>query len=225
MQSRTQSASSTVSTSAHPWDSVTFRPSALALLLSRRENSMRSFKMSPLLLVLVLVVVAGAIFAVTQLDRSPKSADVAGNIRHAISQSGLKDVSTSQDREKGVVTLGGHVTSDNDKLRAESIARSVAGQQVISNQIEVLPPGLESDARKVNSALDKGISSNMEAALIQYNLHDVKYSVKNHVITLTGDVDTQELRSKAETVAAAVPNVEQVVNEIQVRVQRATTTR
>ena len=181
--------------------------------------------MSPLLLVLILVVVVGAVYAVTRIDRTPKSADVAGNVRHAIDQAGLKDVTTSQDRDKGVVTLGGHVTSDNDKLRAESIARSVAGQEVVSNQIEVLPPGVESDARKVNSALDKGISANMDAALIQYNLHDVKYSVKNHVITLTGDADSQELRNKAEAVAAAVPNVQQVVNEIQVRVQRATTTR
>jgi len=186
---------------------------------------MRSYRISPLVLVLGLVIVVAVIWAAMQIDRAPKAADIAGNVRHAIAQAVLKDVTTSQDRDKGVVTLGGHVPSDNDKMRAESIARSVAGQQVVANQIEVLPPGVEGDARKVNAALDKGISANMEAAVIQYNLHDVKYEVKNHVITLKGDVDTPDLRSKAETVAAAVPNVQQVVNEIQVRVQRATSTR
>ena len=156
---------------------------------------------------------------------APKAPDVSANVRSALTQAGLRDITATQDRDKGVVTLGGHVTSDNDKLRAESIARSVAGQQVVANQIEVLPPGVEDEAKKVNAALDKGISANMDAAIIQYNLRDVKYSVKNHVVTLTGDVDSQEVRSKAETVASGVPNVQQVVNEIQVRVQKATSTR
>jgi osmotically-inducible protein OsmY len=31
-------------------------------------------------------------------------------------------VSVSQDRDKGVVTLGGHVAADGDKSQAESIA-------------------------------------------------------------------------------------------------------
>jgi len=156
---------------------------------------------------------------------APKAPDVSANVRSALTQAGLRDITATQDRDKGVVTLGGHVTSDTEKLRAEAVARSVAGQQVVANQIEVLPAGVEADAKKVNAALDKGISANMDAALIQYNLRDVKYTVKNHVVTLTGDVDTQDLRSKAETVASAVPNVQQVVNEIQVRVQKATSTR
>ena len=180
---------------------------------------MRSIKVYSSLLTLALGM------GLVGCSTAPKAPDVAANVRGALTQAGLRDISATQDRDKGVVTLTGHVTSDNDKLRAESVARSVAGQQVVANQIEVLPPGVEAEAKKVNAALDKGISANMDAALIQYNLRDVKYNVKNHVVTLTGDVDTQELRSKAETVASAVPNVQQVVNELQVRVQKATSTR
>jgi hyperosmotically inducible periplasmic protein len=171
-----------------------------------------------------LLCLAG-VAALSGCSSAPKAPDVAANVRTALSQAGLPDITTTQDRDKGVVTLTGHVPSDNDKIRAESIARSVAGQQVVANQIEVLPPGVEADAKKVNAALDKGVAANMDAALIQYNLRDVKYTVKNHVVTLTGDVDSQEIRTKAETVAAAVPNVQQVVNELQVRVQKATSTR
>ena len=40
----------------------------------------------------------------------------------------------------GVVTLGGHVTGEGDKAQAESIARSFAGAEVVSNQIEVITP-------------------------------------------------------------------------------------
>lgn len=180
---------------------------------------MKSFQLYSSLLSLVVAA------AMVGCSTAPKAPDVSANVSTALNQAGLRDITATQDREKGVVTLGGHVQSDNDKLRAESIARSAAGQQVVSNQIEVLPPGVEAEAKKVNAALDKAVAANMEAALIQYNLRDIKYSVKNHVVTLTGDVDSQEIRGKAETIASGVPNVQQVVNEIQVRVQKATSTR
>jgi hyperosmotically inducible periplasmic protein len=154
---------------------------------------------------------------------SSKSADVSGGIRISLDQAGLKDVSVTQDRDKGVVTLGGHVAADADKATAESIAKSAAGGEVVSDQIAVLPRGEVSDAKKMNSDLDKGIEGNLDAALIQGKLHEsVKYAVKNEVVTLTGDVDSQSKRTRAEEVAAAVPNVQQVVNELQVKAQKAT---
>ena len=94
---------------------------------------------------------------------------------------------------------------------------------MVSNQIAVLPLGAENVAHKVNVDLDEGIESNLDAALIKDRLHDsVKYSVKNHVVTLTGDVNSQAKRARAEEVAAGVLNVEQVVNELQVKKQKAT---
>ena len=53
----------------------------------------------------------------------PKSPDVKESIEKSLRDAGLKDVSVSQDREKGVVTLGGHVNSQEDKTRAESAAQ------------------------------------------------------------------------------------------------------
>ena len=154
---------------------------------------------------------------------SPKSPDVSGNIRQSLDQAGLKNVSVSQDREKGVVTLGGHVAADGDKAQAESIATSLAGGQVVSNQIAVIPLGSESAAKAVNADLDGGIEKNLDAALIQNKLHEsVKYDVKNHVVTLTGEVASQSARRQAQSIASSVPNVWQVVNELQVKNQRAT---
>jgi osmotically-inducible protein OsmY len=154
---------------------------------------------------------------------STKAPDVSDSIRSSLDQAGLKDVSVSQDRDKAVVTLGGHVTADGDKSQAESIAKAMAGTQVVSNQIAVVPVGIEHDAKKVNTDLDKGIENNLDAALIKYRLHEsVSYAVKNHVVTLTGDVDSQSKRARAEEVAAAVPNVNQVVNELQIKKQKAT---
>lgn len=47
-----------------------------------------------------------------------KAPDVSSQIRNSLNQAGLKDVSVSQDREKGVVTLKGSTTSDSDKAQA-----------------------------------------------------------------------------------------------------------
>jgi hyperosmotically inducible periplasmic protein len=152
-----------------------------------------------------------------------QSPDVSDSIRTSLNQAGLKDVSISQDRDKGVVTLSGHVAADADKSQAESIAKSYAGRQVVADQIAVVPPGAESDAKVVNSDLDKGIENNLDAALIQNQMHDtVKYNVKNGVATLTGEVNSQSKRARAESVASRVPNVQQVVNELQVKDQKAT---
>lgn len=154
--------------------------------------------------------------------KTTKSADVSGGIRTSLDQAGLKDVSVSQDHVKGVVTLGGHVTADAGKSQAQSIAASLAGDQVVSNQIAVIPPGAEHEAKKVNSDLDKGIEGNLDAALLQGQLHkNVNYAVNNQVVTLTGEVDSQAKRGQAQDITASVPNVLQVVNELQVKDQKA----
>jgi hyperosmotically inducible periplasmic protein len=151
-----------------------------------------------------------------------KSPNVSDNIRKSLDQAGLKDVSVRQDRDKGVVTLGGKVAREDDKSQAESLAKSLAGTQVVANQIAVIPIGAEKEAKTVNSDLDTGIEKNLDAALIQNKLHDnVKYEVKSAVVTLTGEVNSQSKRDYAETVATRVPNVKQVVNDLQVKNQKA----
>ncbi len=175
-------------------------------------------------LVLLAVVVVGTLVGCSRT--STKSADVSDKIRTSLDQAGFKDVSVSQDRDKGIVTLGGHVPSDGDKSQAESIARSIAGGQVVANQIAVVVTGAESDSKAVNADLDGGIEKNLDAALIQNKLHkSVKYAVKNAVVTLAGEVNSQARRAMAEKVASQVPNVKQVVNELQVKNQKATSSR
>jgi hyperosmotically inducible protein len=156
---------------------------------------------------------------------SKLSPDVSDSIRKSLDQAGLKAVSVTQDRDKGVVTLSGNVGADADKAQAESIATSIANGQVVSNQIAVVPPGAESAAKTVNSDLDGGIEKNLDAALIQSQINKgITYAVKSGVVTLTGEVSSQARRAQVEQVASNVPNVQQVVNELQVKDQKATST-
>jgi hyperosmotically inducible protein len=172
---------------------------------------------------LLMLLAVGALVGCS--SEPTKSPDVADSIRKSLDQSGLKDVKVSQDRTKGVVTLDGQVPSVMDKSQAENIANSLAGGQVVADQIAVVPPSAESDAKAVNSDLDKCIEKNLDATLIQNRLNKhVKYDVKAGVVTLTGEVNSQAKRAYAEKVAAAVPNVQQVVNELQVKDQKASST-
>jgi osmotically-inducible protein OsmY len=99
----------------------------------------------------------------------------------------------------------------------------MARSSVVANEIGVRPSGLESEAKKVDSSLDSAIEKNFEALLVGRQLdHDIKYSAKNGVITVTGDVNSIERRNEIEHLAASVPNVKQVVNELQVKEMKAT---
>src|ERR1700748_185357 len=94
-------------------------------------------------------------------NRAP---DVAGQIRNSLKQSGLNSVTVAQDRDKGVVTLGGSVAQPQDKERAAQIAQPLAAGEVVANEIAVLPAGYQSEAKSVDSNLDKGIEANLDAA-------------------------------------------------------------
>src|SRR3979411_937777 len=172
----------------------------------------------------VLLVILAMTFAFACTNKA-KAPDVSSSIRQALDQAGLRDVSVNQDRDKNVVTLTGNVATDNERTQAESIARSIAGTQVVANEIGVRPAGDESTAKKVDSELDKGIDKNLEAALVQRKLdHDVKYDVKNGVVTLKGNVTSQSQRAAVEKVAAQGPNGKQFVKEPEVKDQKATST-
>ncbi len=171
-------------------------------------------------------ILIGTVLAITLACTNTKAPDVTDNIRHALDSAGLSDVHVNQDRDKNVVTLTGDVATDDDKARAESIAKSQAGSAVVADEIGVRPKGDEGTAKKVDSALDSGIDKNLEAMLVEHRMNRaVHYDVNNGVVTLKGNVPSQGQRSNVEKLAQQVPNVKQVVNELEVKNQRATSTK
>ena len=177
---------------------------------------MRPFKLLTLPMVIALAAVMGCAHTNTE------SPEVASSIQNSLDQAGLRDIHVNQDRDRGVVTLTGQVPSDDDKRRSEGIAKSIATGEVVSNEVAVVPPH-DSDAKMFNSDLDKAIAKNLDASLIQNGLNKaVKYDIKNGVITLKGKVNSSAKRFEAQHVAASIPHVQQVVNELDVRDQKAT---
>ena len=145
----------------------------------------------------------------------PQSADVKDATEKSLKDAGFKDVTVSQDRSKGVVTLGGHVDSQEDKDRAESLAKAAAAGQVVANEVGVQPAPFAKIAKEVSADQDAAISKNLDAAFKSAGLTGVKHKTKNGVVTLTGKVAAAATRRQAELAAVQIANVQQVVNEIQ----------
>jgi osmotically-inducible protein OsmY len=141
------------------------------------------------------------------------------DVKKALEQADLKDVTVSEDRDKNAITLGGTVHSNEAKARAAEVAKTAANTRVVANEISVQPVGSESQAKDVASNLDDGIEKNYKAALISSGLEKqhVSFKAKNGVLTLTGSVRSANERQHAQKLAAGIPNVQQVLNQIEVR--------
>jgi hyperosmotically inducible periplasmic protein len=141
------------------------------------------------------------------------------NVKTALEQADLKDVTVSEDANKNTITLGGKVHSEDAKAKAATVAQANAGSRIIANEISVEPVGNEGEAKKMESNLDDGIENNFKAELISKGLdkQHIRYTAKNGVLTLKGSVKNPAERSQAQEIAKNTPNVQQVVNELQVQ--------
>ena len=148
-------------------------------------------------------------------------------VQQAMNNDNFKDVKVDEDRDKGVITLSGKVTSEDDKTKAEQDAKTAAPGLIVADQISVEPPGAESQAKGIEKDVDSAIKDNTKAAFIANHLDDqhISIDVKNGVTTLTGSVATPDMRADAEKIAASVPNTSQVVNELKVKHGKATAAR
>lgn len=167
---------------------------------------------------LTVVLAISALLMGSACSKQP-SASYKDSVQTALEQADLKDLSVSEDVDKNTITLEGKVHSDDAKVRAADVAKANAGTRIIVNQVSVEPVGAESEAKDIASNLDDGIENNYKAALTSNGLEKqhIRFDAKNGVLTLKGNVKTPGQRKEAERIAQAVPNVQQVLNEIDVK--------
>ncbi|HEY1804779.1 MAG TPA: BON domain-containing protein [Terracidiphilus sp.] len=153
-------------------------------------------------------------------------ADEKSAVTTSLGSNNLNSVSVSQDRDKGVMTLSGDVTSDDQRSQAETLAKQAAPDYTIADEIGVRPTGEQSQASAVSSKLDDGIEDNFKAEIKAHrNLDDqsIHIKAKNGTLVLSGSVKTAEQKREAESLAKKTPNVQQVVNELEVKPDKHST--
>jgi osmotically-inducible protein OsmY len=158
-----------------------------------------------------------AIFFALGCSNHSSNPPLKENVEKSLQQADLQNVTVDEDRDKNLITLGGAVHSPEAKSRAMDVAKAAAPSRVIANQISVQPVDQESAARKISSDVDTAIEKEYQAVLIANHLDKgIHYKANNGVLTLTGKVDTPDDRQTAQQLASSVPNVQQVINELQV---------
>lgn len=166
------------------------------------------------------VAILAGVFVVSGCNNKPAHPDEKSAVTNALSSSNLSDVSVSQDQDKGLMTLTGDVASADQKAQAEAVVKQAAPDYAVANEIGVRPAGAESQAKAVDSNLDSAIEDNYKASL-KANKHlddqSIDYSAKNGTLVLKGSVKTAAQKTEAGKLAKEVPNVQQVVNEIEVK--------
>lgn len=146
--------------------------------------------------------------------------DVRMAVYNTLDQHDLRSVTVSQDRSAGTITLSGIVGAANRKQQATQLAQQAAPGYSIVDRIQVQSAGLQSEmkAAQKDVKLDSAIEQHYEATIAAHTgLKDVHPSAYNQTLTLKGSVKTYKERQQAEELAKKVPNVEHVVNEIQIK--------
>jgi hyperosmotically inducible protein len=169
--------------------------------------------------ILAFAAIGTLLLCVACTSTSGDKASYKDSVKKALEQAELTDVSVAEDSEKNTVTLGGTVHSDDAKAKAADVAKGAAGNRIVVNEVSVQPVGAESDAKSIASNVDDAIEKNYKAALISNGLdkQHIAFDAKNGVLILKGSVKTVAQRQEAQTVAASVPNVQQVLNQIKVK--------
>ena len=168
-------------------------------------------------LVITVFLSAGLLIGCSQQRaNTPPAKD---NVEQALQQKNIEHVNVDEDRDKGVITLKGDVASDEQRRQAAEVAQAAAPGRVIANELAVRPQGAEDTAKKIDSNMDDAIESNFKAQIAAHHWENqhVNFDAVNGVLTLKGDVDNQSQRTAMERVAAKVPGVHQVVNELEVK--------
>jgi hyperosmotically inducible periplasmic protein len=157
--------------------------------------------------------------AVACSNKSGDKVSYKDSVKQALQQADLTEVSVAEDRDKNTVTLSGTVHSADAKGKAGDVAKGAAGNRIVVNELSVQPVGAESEARSIASNVDDAIEKNYKAELISKGLdkQHIDFAAKNGVLTLKGSVKSVAQRSEAQTAAASVPNVQQVLNQIDVK--------
>ncbi len=171
-------------------------------------------------LIALMIAAFTALLILGACNKNADHPDVKDAVDTAMTRHDLGVVKVSQDRDKGVLTLSGDVETPDKKAEAESVAKEAAPGYTIANEIGIRPVGTESQAKSVDSNLDDGIENNYKAAIKAHkDLDDqsIHYDAKNGTLMLKGSVKTAAQKKEAAMLAKNIPNVKEVVDEIEVK--------
>jgi len=159
-----------------------------------------------------IVALAGALLAVPQISLAAAGPqDATSAARAKLDKSQFKNVQVSVDKD-GVATLSGSVNLYEDKSDAQKRVLHVKGVSAVRNLINVAGPEV-SDA-DLQKKLGEQLTYNREGYGSLYDA--ITLQVQNGVVTLGGHSHDYPNRDSAVALAATMPGVKDVIDNIEV---------
>src|SRR5215475_1116259 len=117
------------------------------------------------------------------------------------------------DTSNGVVTLSGAVPTAAEKSEAERIARNTQGVTQVVNNITVE----RGESANGGTLSDAAILTSIKSQLVANGIIGTNVDVKNGEVTITGEVDNAQEKSKAEEIARQASGVKSVKNQLTIK--------
>ena len=162
----------------------------------------------------VLAVVLSATLAAPVGAATPDAWITTKTKLSLLTTEGVSGTAIHVDTILGKVTLHGKVRSAEEKAKAESIAKNIAGVLEVRNLLQVVTPEREKAVQLSDDALKQRVEKALQG---DASLKDSSISVKSvnkHVVLLGGTAKTLSAHLRAVETAAWVPGVERVASEI-----------
>jgi len=163
-----------------------------------------------------LNVCAAAVMTATWLGTGcQRGPDTQENLRKALDQANMQQVTVKVDDDEHIVHLRGTVNSMADRSRAEEVAGAVVGTSGrVLNELSI--KGLND---KTAGSLDDDIKDNLDKMIDNdptLKQRDVNFEVVNGMVTIKGDVRNGDEKNRVGDMTKAAPGVKDVANGLQI---------
>lgn len=158
-------------------------------------------------------------------EKQKADAALMSKIKSAIAQTKrLHGYSIGVECKDGLVSLNGDVPSEIDKELAADLAKEISGVKAINNQLRIAPEATPLPGE--NKAPD--FSINVDDLELQANLRErirsvpelktqnIEIKVQNRAVTLTGNVASEQQRTRIEQLLHNFPKVTSVNNLVRI---------
>src|SRR5262245_26318672 len=117
------------------------------------------------------------------------------------------------DTSNGVVTLSGEVPTAAEKAEAERLARNTQGVTQVVNNLSVE----RGESANGGTFSDAAILTSIKSQFVTNGIIGTNVDVKNGEVTITGEVDNAQEKSKAEQIARQASGVKSVKNQLTIK--------
>ncbi|HEV2666833.1 MAG TPA: BON domain-containing protein [Blastocatellia bacterium] len=162
-----------------------------------------------------IAIAAALVISLTGCERrSATDATVTTSVKNKLAA----DPTTSAarinvDTSNGVVTLSGAVPTTAEKAEAERIARNTQGVTQVVNNITVE----RGESANGGTLSDAAILTSIKSQFVASGIIGTNVDVKNGEVTITGEVDNAQEKSKAEQIARQASGVKTVKNQLTIK--------